>query len=614
MSPLGNVKRLLIGEPLASHEAAHERIPKWKALSTLSSDALSSVAYATDSILIALAAFSAAAVVWSIPIALGIVLLLVIITASYRQTIDAYPSGGGAYTVARENLGTIAGLVAGASLLIDYTLTVAVSVASGIENIASAFPWLVEHKVFAGAVVILIMMTMNLRGIRESATVFAFPTYFFILSMFVLIGSGFFRIAMGQAPVQNSVIHEAYPAVPMVLLLRAFASGCSALTGVEAISNGVPVFRHPTQQNAKTTMLWMSGLLGVLFIGITGVAHVYGLVPEENQTLISLLGRAVFGGDSIVYYGVQIATALILFIAANTSYADFPRLSSILARDRFLPRQLASLGDRLVFSNGITGLSVAAIVLLMLFKGETQHLIPLYAVGVFLSFTLSQAGMVVHHVRTKHPGWMRSLVLNGLGAFTTLVVLADIAYTKFVHGAWMVVLLIPVFVIVFSKIHKHYIEVGAELAQIDLTKPAKFGKVKHSVIIPVSGIHHGVYQALQYALSISDDVRACYVDIDPEATVRIKEKWEKWAPHVPFVVLKSPYRSVIRPLIQYVDDVEKIACDDVITVVVPEFVTTRWWHRILHNHTAIFIRTALAYRRGKIVTSVRYHLGGSNKG
>lgn len=605
---LVRLKRLILGEPLSNYHVSEEKIPKWKALSTLSSDALSSVAYATDSILIVLVAFSSVAVNWSLPIALGIVALLTIITASYRQTIVAYPNGGGAYTVAKENLGQFAGLIAGASLLIDYVLTVSVSVASGVENITSAFPELNSHRIALCGGVIVLLTLMNLRGIRESATIFAFPTYFFIFSVLLLIGVGAFKVMTGEVPQAAPVIRVTYAAVPMILILRAFASGCAALTGVEAISNGVRIFKEPAPRNAGITMVWMSVILAVLFIGITSLAHVYRIVPHEDQTLISLLGRAVFG-NSIFYYGVQIFTALILFLAANTSYAGFPSLASLLALDRYLPRQLASLGDRLVFSNGIVGLSIAATFLVVLFKAETHNLIPLYAVGVFLSFTLSQAGMVAHHLREKKSGWLYSLAINATGAFATLIVLLDIAWTKFLHGAWMVVVMIPAIVFVFFRIHKHYLAIGKELTLIG-QQPQPMQKIKHTVVVPVSGIHQGVLQAIQYALSISSDVRACYVELDSTATERIQEQWETWAPGVPFVVLKSPYRSVIEPLIKYIDDVEEISHDDMVTVVIPEFVTSKWWHQLLHNHTAIFIRAALMFRQRKVVTSIRYHLKG----
>lgn len=609
---LSKFKRFLVGEPIPTFKAAHERIPKWKALSTLSSDALSSVAYASDSILFVLAAFSTAAVVWSIPVAVGIVGLLAILTLSYRETIRAYPNGGGAYTVAKENLGSNVGLVAGASLLIDYVLTVAVSVASGVENLASAFPSLLPHRIALAMVVILIVVILNLRGIQESATVFSFPTYLFVFSIFSLLIVGAYRVWTGDIhePVPNpQLLGIAYPAVPAILVLRAFASGCAALTGVEAISNGVTMFREPAYKNARTTLTWMSLILGAMFLGITALAHVLRILPHQDETLISMLARSVFGHTGM-YFLVQGATASILFLAANTSFSGFPRLSSILARDRFLPRQLGSLGDRLVFSNGILGLGVAAALLVILFDGESQSLIPLYAVGVFLSFTLSQLGMVVHHLRARQPGWGLSFAINATGGVATFIVLADICFTKFTHGAWLVVVTIPVTVFLFKKIHSHYIAVGKELSLLGKKPPGRLKKIKHTVIMPVSGLHQGVLEAAQYATTISDDVRAVYVEIDSEATLRVQEVWNQWLPEIPFVVLKSPYRSVVQPLLQYMDDVEQIACDDLVTVVIPEFVTAKWWHQLLHNHTAIFIRTALAFRRRKVVTSIRYHLRG----
>ena len=605
---LQQLKRLILGEPLSNQMLHNERIPKWKALAVLSSDALSSVAYATEEILIPLAAFSAAAVVWSLPIALGIVALLVVVTISYRQTIDAYPSGGGAYIVAKENLGTYAGLVAGASLLIDYILTVAVSVASGMENLGAAFPLIAAHKEGFGALVIIIIMLLNLRGLRESASVFALPTYLFIFSFLLMIGKGAWMAFTGVHPAAPlPLAHSDFTGVPLFLVLHAFASGCSALTGVEAISNGIPMFKDPAQKNAKATMFWMALILAILFLGLTGLSHQFGLVPKPGQTSVSLVAGAVFG-QTWAYYLVQAATALILVLAANTSYADFPRLSSLLARDRFLPRQLASVGDRLVFSNGILGLSAAAILLLVLFEGDTHHLIPLYAIGVFLSFTLSQSGMILHHLRERAHGWRISLAFNALGALTTALVLVVIASMKFADGAWVVMLLIPMVVFVFRRINVHYLAVGIELSLQGVAPPKHLDPIKHTVIVPVSGMHRGVIPALRYALSISDDVRACYVELDDEATERMKAEWNKWAHEVPFVTLKSPYRSVIRPLLEYIEDVEQTTHGDMITVIVPEFVTMKWWHQILHNQTAFLIRAALLFKRGKVVTSVRYHL------
>lgn len=599
-------KKALLGRPLATEEARHEKLPKWKALATLSSDALSSVAYATDATLVTLLAFSAAALVWSVPIALAIVCLLIILTASYRQTIQAYPSGGGAYTVAKENLGVNAGLVAGAALMIDYVLTVAVSVASGIENIASAFPWLLQHKEAAGAIVVGLIMIMNLRGIRESATIFAFPTYFFIASVLILIGGGIWRVSTGQAAAPPLLTATTFPAVPLFLVLRAFASGCSALTGVEAISNGVSVFRDPQQRNAKITLIIMAALLGLLFLGISSLSHLFHVVPVADQTVMSLLGRAVFGA-TLPYYFIQVATALILFLAANTSYADFPRLASLMARDRYLPRQLGSMGDRLVFSNGVIWLSLFATYLIFVFKGNTIRMLPLYAVGVFLSFTLSQTGMIVHHLRLREPKWRYSLAMNALGAATTLLVLLDIGLSKFTHGAWIVILALPLLVLLFRRIHRHYLAASAQLTLAGM-EPSELKPIRHLVLVPLSGIHRGLVEALRYAVSISDDVHGVYVESDPARTDSVKAEWQKWAPHLPLVILHSPYRSILRPLIHYIDEIKEKTPDEYITVVVPEFVANRWWQNFLHNQTGLFLKASLHFKRRVVVTTVRYHL------
>jgi amino acid transporter len=604
---VGQIKRFFVGEPLTNQMASHERIPKWKALAVMASDALSSTAYATEEILLPLAAFSVLAMSWSMPIALGITTLLVIVSLSYLQTIEAYPGGGGAYTVAKENLGTGAGLVAGAALLLDYVLTVSVSVAAGMANFDSAFPFLQSHRVAFSALVIFIIMVLNLRGIRESATVFAFPTYFFIISFFSMLGVGAWKVLTGQAVAAAPILHETYPELSLFLILRAFSSGCAALSGIEAISNGVTSFRAPEARNAKITLIWMALILAVLFMGTTLLAHVYGVSPREGETIISQLSRSVFG-DTLYYYILQFATALILFLAANTAYTGFPSLASMLAKDRFLPRQLASLGDRLVFSNGILGLSFFAFLLIWLFDGDVHKLIPLYAIGVFLSFTLSQSGMVIHHLKLKKPGWISGIAINSTGAVTTLIVLGVVATTKFTHGAWMVILIMPFIVYTLTRIHAHYLAVGKELSLLGATPPGALSKLKHTVVVPISGIHRGVIDALRYAVSISDDVRACYVEIDPETTERVKEEWMKWAHEVPFVVLKSPYRSVIRPLLEYIDDVAQCTHDDMVTVIIPEFVTSKWRYNLLHNQTALLIRTALLFKRGKVVTSVRYHL------
>lgn len=603
-----NIKRFFVGDPLSNEMLTHERIPKWKALAVLSSDALSSVAYATEEVLIPLALFATAAVAWSMPIAIAIGVLLFVVTVSYRQTIDAYPNGGGAYTVAKDNLGVNAGLVAGAALLIDYVLTVSVSVAAGVENIASAFPILLPHKVGLGLFCILVIMLMNLRGVRESANVFAIPTYLFIGSFIVMIIVGFWKLTTGAAVQVAPIVHEVYPALPLFLLLRAFSSGCVALTGIEAISNGIPIFKDPSQRNAKITMAWMAFILGSFFLGITLLSHLYGIIPKEGETAVSLLARQIFG-DGFFYYVIPTATTLILILAANTSYADFPRLSSLLAKDKFLPRQLASLGDRLVFSNGIVGLSIAAALLIFIFQGDTHSLIPLYAVGVFLSFTLSQSGMIVHHFRYREEGWQRALLFNAVGVLTTAGVLLVIGATKFTHGAWVVILLIPTFVFFFKQIHKHYVYANEKLVR-PAGPPLQAKALKHIAIVPVSGIHNGVISAVSYALSISKDVRAVYVEFNSESAEKLKKEWAETIPSVPLVILKSPYRSVISPLVKYIYRVEREMDDDIVTVIIPEFITTRWYHQLLHNQTALVLNLALRGRKDVVVTSVRYHLDG----
>lgn len=602
---ISKLKRVLIGQPIASEHQSHEFIPKWKALAVLSSDALSSVAYATEEILLALVA--AAALNWSLPIGAAILVLLVLVTLSYRQTIDSYPNGGGAYIVAKDNLGTTAGLVAGASLLIDYTLTVSVSVASGVENIASAFPLLQEHKILFEVLIILIIMVLSLRGVGESATIFALPAYFFIFSILAMIIWGFYKSHFGELDPITDIANQHYPEIGLFLVLRAFSSGCSALTGVEAISNGVPLFKEPKQQNARVTLTWMAVLLGTMFAGITYLVHVLHLVPTEGTTVISSLSSAVFG-DSFMYYFVQVATALILFLAASTSYADFPRLSSLLAKDKFAPRQLASQGDRLVFSNGIIGLSLAAILLVILFGGSTHHLIPLYAVGVFLSFTLSQAGMVVHHIKYKEKNWKISILFNFVGMLATATVLGVIAVTKFTGGAWMVIVLIPIIVFAFRRIHKHYCDCAKELSTATLSNEDMTSPLNHMVIIPISGLHKGVIDALRYGRTISDTIHTCYIEIDPEASEKMQMHWKKMVPDLDLTIVKSPYRSVIGPLLDFIDQALATTTDEYVTVILPEFVTAKWHHQFLHNQTAFLIRTALMFKPRVIVTSVRYHL------
>ncbi len=620
---VARVLRTLIGKPLASAEAGHQRIGKATALAVFSSDALSSVAYATQEIFLTVSLVGAGAFTISLPIAAAICGLLVLLATSYRQTIYAYPSGGGAYIVAKDNLGRYPGLIAGAALLVDYVLTVAVSVASGVQAITSAAPRLAPHAVLLCVVAVTLLMFANLRGVKESGRIFSVPTYLFIFAMLGTIAWGVAQRPHEVGVALHDVAHPALPpAVGWFLILHAFASGCTALTGVEAISNGVPAFEKPEPRNAAITLVWMALILGVLFLGVSVLAHVYGaeywarvhfplgdggeLMWANQESVLSQVGRAVFARMTPLYYVLQAATAAILLLAANTSFADFPRLASLLAADRFLPRQLAMRGDRLVFSNGIVVLAAFASLLIILFGGSTDALVPLYAVGVFVSFTLSQAGMVLHWLKERRGAWLPRAALNGLGAIVTAVVLAVIAVTKFADGAWIVVVLIPLIVLGFRAVEQHYILTGRQLTLGPDDKPAR--PAHHTVLVAVSAIHRGVMPALSYALSISDDVTAVAVDLDPAATERLKAGWAKYGAGVPLVVLPSPYRSLIGPLLDYVDAVEAKRDDDVVTIVLPEFIPKRWWQHLLHNQSALLIKGALLFRRGKVVTSVPHHL------
>jgi amino acid transporter len=658
------IKRLLVGRALRSEQAAHERLNKKTALAVFSSDALSSVAYSTEAILLVLLAAGSTTIFYLPPIAVGLTLLLAILVLSYKQTIHAYPSGGGAYIVAKDNLGTRAGLVAAASLLVDYILTVAVSVSAGVAALTSAtqgtrFSFVQSHRVLICVSFVAFIAIINLRGVRESGAFFAGPTYLFILSMLALIIVGltryYFTHQVMPVPEQlyfdasvSSVSHHLLTSGALLwLLLRAFAAGCTALTGVEAISNGIPAFQKPESQNAAVTLTWMAVVMAALILG-TGVlayklqAHPIG--PEE--TLVSSMARFTFGTGPI-YLVIQAATAGILILAANTSFADFPRLASLLAADRFLPRQLASRGDRLVFSNGILILALLASGLIVLFGGNEQSMLPLYALGVFISFTLSQAGMVVHWLRLRRAdearrrikeeeelhrtetrdadvasheserlqaierdvtgNWLLSILVNGVGATITFFVLIVIVTTKFTHGAWAVLLLIPLLVMMFRSIRVHYIEVARQLSteglQPSLAIPA------HQVLVPISGIHRGVIYALDYAKSIAPGhVTAVYVDFNEEATAKLRDKWPVWGDGINLVVLHSPYRSLTRPLLRYIERLARIGENQMITVLLPEFVPAKWWHQLLHNQSSLLLKGALLFKKGVIVTSVPYHL------
>ena len=600
------VKRLVVGKPIPSHLAHHERLSRVTGLAVLSSDALSSVAYATEEILRVLILAGAAALGYASPIALTIAAILAIVVFSYRQTIHAYPSGGGAYLVSKDNLGEMPALVAAASLLIDYVLTVAVSIAAGVAAITSAFPeWHVNRVELTLAFVVLLMIG-NLRGIRESGRIFAVPTYFFIATALGLIAVGVWRaLSGGIHPLAAAAPPPSHEPLTLFLLLTAFANGCTAMTGVEAVSNGVPAFQRPESKNAAATMLMMAALSITMFLGITLLAHAYGIVPSERETVVSQLARGVFGDRGLAYYAVQAATMLILVLAANTAYADFPRLASILARDRYVPRQFMNQGDRLAFSNGIVGLSAFAGILLVVFGGDTHALIPLYMIGVFVSFTLSQAGMVVHWKRTGGPGWRTSAVVNGIGALVTGIVLIVVAVTKTLEGAWIILLLIPVNVAFFRITRRHYDRVAAQLTMDGWRSR---GPRHNTVLVPISGVQRAVAEALDYASTLSKDVRAVYVDVDPASSDQLRRSWERLGTCVPLVALASPFRSLMEPLLEYIEQVSAEDPDGYITVVLPEFVPARWWHHLFHNQRALLIKGALLFEPNTVVTSVPFHL------
>lgn len=611
------IKRFLVGKPIATEHQHQERLTRTTALAVFSSDALSSVAYATEAILTVLILAGTQALGLALPIGGAIAALLLIVAFSYRQTIRAYPRGGGGYIVSRENLGDTAGLIAAAALLIDYVLTVAVSISAGVAAITSlastwGYPALKHASVELALLCIALVTLANLRGVKESGSIFAVPTYAFVVSIIGLIIFALLKDALyGAMPVVHPIaplVHTAGEALGLWLILRAFAAGCTALTGIEAISDGVQAFKPPEARNAAATLTLMVTLLVTMFLGITWLAHLHGAMPNEatHETVVSQIARTVVGTGP-AYFVIQVATALILVLAANTAFADFPRLASFLSRDRFMPRQFASRGDRLVFSNGIMALGLFSGLLVVIFQANEIAMLPLYAVGVFISFTLSQAGMVRRQLRVQEPGWQRGALISGVGTILTAVVLVILAVTKFTHGAWIVLLLIPLLVLVFHAIHRHYLRVAEQLSLSTAIKPSDLRR--HTAIVLVSGIHKGVLPALQYARSIApDNVTAVYINLDPEQTERLRTRWAEWSCDVPLVVLESPFRSLITPLRSYINEVQSHYKDGVVTVVLPEFVPARWWENLLHNQTGLLIKTALMFQKGTVVTSVPYRL------
>ncbi|KQO01302.1 APC family permease [Paenibacillus sp. Leaf72] len=602
------LKRLVIGRPLKSNELGDQKLIKLKALAILSSDALSSVAYGPEQILIVLITVSAAAFWYSVPIAAFVLILLLALILSYRQIIFAYPHGGGAYVVSKENLGIFPGLISGGSLLVDYILTVAVSVSAGTDAITSAFPSLHEHNVLIAVIFVILITILNLRGVTESASILAYPVYLFVLALFILIGAGIYNIATGHVPPElHTPIGTPVAGISLFLLLRAFASGSSALTGVEAISNAIPNFRDPAPRNAAKTLSSMGILLAILFSGIVFLAYYYGIKPAVEVTVVSQIAEHTFGRH-FMYFFIQGTTALILILAANTGYSAFPLLAVNLAKDKFIPRMFTVRGDRLGYSNGIISLGVLSILLIIAFGGQTEHLIPLYAVGVFIPFTLSQTGMIVKWVRQKPKGWVVKLLINSAGALISLIVTMMFFLTKFAQ-VWPVLVFLPIIIYVFHRIKKHYNAVGEQL-RLTTCEPAM--PIEGNVLIlPVAGMTHVVDNSIAYAKSLSvNQIIAVYVPFEREEGEAFEEKWKDWQPDVRLVVLHSPYRSVMQPLLKFIDTVERKASQSSyrVTVIIPQFIPKRGWHNILHNQTSFMIRALLLHRKNVVVTTVPYHL------
>jgi amino acid transporter len=628
-TPPRSISHWLIGRPLSTADAPHQTIGKRVGLAVFASDALSSTAYATQEILGVLAVLGTLAFGYVFPISIAIVVLLAIVTISYEQTIHAYPGGGGAYIVSRDNLGEFPAQTAGAALLTDYILTVAVSISAGVAQIVSAFPDLFPFRVHIAVAAVLLIMLINLRGVKESGTAFAIPTYFFVVMMIFTVGLGLVRYFTGNLGVvidpPEFHVAETLAPVSLFLLLHAFANGTTALTGVEAISNGIPAFKEPRSHNAGITLIWMSVILGSLFLGISYLTSHVGAVFSEEETIISQLARTVHDGRGFLYFATIAATTIILIMAANTAFADFPRLGALAAHDGFLPRQLTFRGSRLVYSNGIITLAVIASILIILFQASVTLLIPLYAIGVFLSFTLSQSGMArrwwkigrlqegdeikeVGSTLRYDKGWRYKMAINGFGAACTAIVMIVFAVTKFTEGAWVVLVLLPILIVIFSVIHGHYKNLAKKLSLEDFSGlPAR--QPRHRVILPVSGIHQGTLEALRYAKLLSNDVTAVHVSIDPDETDKVGKKWVTWGEGTRLVILDSPFRLFIEPLLKYIKDIlDHRQPNETVTVVVPQFIPSQRWHNALHMRTAEVLREELLSKHGVVVTDVPYHV------
>ena len=603
------LKRWLVGYPIKTAHAEHERLSKRLALAIFSSNSISSVAYATEEILLVLILAGTAALAWSIPVSLAILFLVIVLTISYRQIIYEYPEGGGAYIVARSNLGEMPALIAAAALMIDYVLTVAVSVAAGVAAITSAVPELFGHRTVMGLLFIVFIVVVNLRGARESGKVFAVPTYAAIGALGLMVLMGTFRSLSGSGivlpPVSPPGSGSEAETLTLFLILRSFAAGCAAVTGMEVISNGVKAFRHPESQNAATTMVWMSIILGSLFMGISWMAYHYGIMAKEDETVVSQLARLTFG-TGLTYYAIQVGTMMLLVLAANSAFAGFPYLASILARDGYMPHQMATFGDRLVFSNGIIILGFFACLLLVVFQGDTHALIPLYAIGVFVSFTLSQGGMVRRWLLKKGLHWRKKLIVNGVGAVTTGIATTIIAVTKFMQGAWIVFLLVAALIVMFRAIRSHYKAVNE---QVQLSRDARPPRPRRNlVLIPIGAVNKAVVRAVDYARSRGGEVRAVLIDVDKEESALVEIKWAQWGCGVPLIVLPSPYRSILGALLDYIEENLDKDPDCWITVVLPEILPARWWQNILHNQRALLLKGALLFKDRVVLTDVPFHL------
>ncbi len=609
------VRTALIGSPISTEHEQHERLTKLKALAVFSSDNISSSAYATEEMMRILVVAGLGAISFTMPLTLVIAGVLAVVATSYWQTIRAYPHGASSYIVASQNLGSLAGLVAGASLLIDYTLTVAVSVSAAVAAVTSIVPELFDARVVIGLAVIVVLMVGNLRGIRESGTLFMAPTYLYIGAILAMVGVGLLRQVTGTLPayeppaawLQQSGV-QGTTALGVFLLLRAFSSGAAALTGVEAISDGVPAFKNPEWRNARITLVWAAAIFGTLFIGISYLASSIGILPDpdEQQTVLSQIARLVFG-DGPLFAIVQVATLLVLALAANTAFADFPRLSSFLARDGFMPRQFTFRGERLAFTTGIVVLSALASLLLVVFSASVTALIPLYTLGVFLAFTLSQTGMVARWRRLRETGWRRGMVINGLGAVTTGVIALIVVESKFLGGAWMVVIAIPLLVLLMLGIRRHYRSLEQALAVDHLTREDERA-AEPIVVVPVARLDEPARQALVFARSISPDALAVHVTNDVEQSALLRRRWLQWAGGTELVVVESPYRGLVGPLLAYLDALQRQDPRRPVLVVLSEFVPRHWWENLLHNQTSLRLKLRLFTRRNTIVADVPYHV------